>query len=79
MFCVELTYDTDPYTGMRAVIAGWGLPNVTALGTNTVMKQISVNIFTPKECKDTFGRRMVSTKRQMCAAWFNATEDSCAV
>jgi len=61
------------------VIAGWGLPSVTARGTNTIMKQITVDIYKAEDCVHFFGERLVSTKRMMCAAYPDSSEDSCAV
>jgi hypothetical protein len=75
----ELTYDVDAFTGWKASISGWGLPGVTAIGTNTLMKQITVDIFKPSRCKQMFGERLVSVRRQLCAAYFDSSEDSCAV
>lgn len=78
-YVFEISWYTQQESVDTRCVSRWGLPSLTALGTNTEMKQITVEVSKPAECKKVFGERLVSTKRQLCAAYFDASEDSCAV
>jgi len=63
------------YAHKDAIVAGWGLPGVSATGTVSQLQKLNVTVFSQRLCKEMYVHRV--NKRMMCAGYKEGGKDSC--